>query len=254
MTGGVSYGLVLIVLAMFVPVGLLNNVNVSKSSDVVLNSFAESSNTLLNFEYNTTYFPHSDLLMDAKKCDLCDFVSNFSMLHFQVSITARMNETVRNPIVELLIESQAGYVVGVGSTLTDPMPFWQPTPSGNRDFSSVIPVVIIFGYDVPSVLRGQVLQIHVQLFEDGWRLLVWATTFTVKTFPNFIDIPRVLLFFFSFGTLPALPANTFIPTRYRKKLETFLLHHHGVLLIVMVALLLISGIYWNYVCKVYCFI
>jgi hypothetical protein len=246
-----GYTLILLITVAFVVVALSNSrFDSTVSSDVVMASFADSRNTIFGYENRTNPF-RTDLSLNASSCTRCDFFSNFSMLHFQVSMTAPRNETIPNPIVEVFIEDQSGYVVGYGSTLSDSSPFWKPTPGGNKMFSSSVPPVI-FGYNVPPVLRGQMLQVHVQWFEEGFKVLIGTGKFTVKTFPNLnlIEVPRVLLFFFAFSTLPV---STFVPSPWKNKIETCLnqtyLNHRHRFLVFMIALFLGSVLYWNCVCK-----
>jgi hypothetical protein len=59
-----------------------------------------------------------------------------------------------------------------------------------------------------------------------------------------------LLFFFAFSTLPV---GTFLPPPLKKRIDAFLNtlypSHRYKFLVLVVALVLISALYWNIVCK-----
>jgi hypothetical protein len=252
---GVGYALILLITVTFAAVVVSNSYfDAHVTADVVMSSNANSTNTELSFENpNSSSFPlidrHANLRLDAGLCDWLNLFSNFSMQYFCVSITATDNETIQNPIVEVWIVDEAGFVVGYGNTVYDLSPFWHNHPGGNKVFSAA-PVTVIFGYNVPSVLRGQVLQVHVWWNENGFRWLIGTKLFTAKTFPNLIEAPRILFFFFAFSTLPV---GTFLPARWKKKIDACLnsiyLNRRHQFSMLMVLAFLLFALYWNFVCK-----
>jgi hypothetical protein len=173
-----------------------------------------------------------------------DMAYNFSMLPIHVRVTNDWNVTIPSFAVLVLVEDNTGHIRGSGGA----------APKVSAHAAQISEEVFI--YNVPATLRGQELRIHVISFIQQ-NMTVGKQMLMARTFPNLEmrELPRILLFFLTFSTLPV---SVFLPPTLKKLAEDWwrlMLEKDlraAILLIVFFAIGL--AVYWDYVCKVFCFL
>jgi hypothetical protein len=173
-----------------------------------------------------------------------DMAYNFSILPIHVTVTNDLNVTIPSFEVLVLIEDSTGYIRGFGME------------SPKVSFPGERVSQVVFFYNVPVILRGQELRIHViSLIQQT--LAVDKKLLLVRTFPNLEmkELPRILLFFLTFSTLPV---SVFAPPALKKLAEKLwrqmLEKNLRVALLLIVLFTIGFALYWNYVCKVFSFL
>lgn len=173
-----------------------------------------------------------------------DMAYNFSILPILVRVTNDLNVTIPSFEVLVLVEDNTGHIRGSGGE------------SPKVSFPGERVSEIVFFYNVPVILRGQELRIHVVSFIQQ-TMVVDKKLLAVRTFPSLEakELPRILLFFLTFS---AMPVSVFLPPTLKKRAEDW---WRGMLekdlrVVVLLILLFAIGlaVYWNYVCKVFCFL
>jgi len=173
-----------------------------------------------------------------------DMAYNFSILPIHVRATNLLNVTIPSFVVSVLVEDNTGHIRGYGAE------------SLKVSFPGERISEIVFLYNVPVILRGQELRIHVVPFIQQ-TIAVDKKLLAVRTFPSLEarELPRILLFFLTFS---AMPVSVFLPPTLKKRAEDWwrgMLEKDlrvAVLLIVLFAIGFV--VYWNYVSKVFCFL
>lgn len=173
-----------------------------------------------------------------------DMTYNFSIVPIHVTVINERNVTIPSFEVQVLVEDDTGYIRGFGRKSL------KVSADGERISGAV------FLYNAPIALRGQELRIHVisviqQNMTVGKQLLV------VRTFPNLErkEFPRTLLFFLTFSTLPV---SVFLPRTVKNRAEDWwrrMLEKDLRVVDILIVLFAIGlAVYWDYVCKVFCFL
>ena len=182
--------------------------------------------------------------MEAKHPLGMSMIYNFSIVPIYVRTTNEENVTYPSFEVSVLVEDETGHIRGYGSARPE------VSASGARVVETV------FLYNVPDLLRGQELRIHVVSMIQR-RLVVDEEYLTVRTFPRieWMELPRILLFFLAFSTLPV---SAFLPSTLKRRAEGWwrLMLKKGPRVVILVILLswIAFIAYWDVVCKMFSFL
>jgi len=190
--------------------------------------------------------PFNDLVIEAKYRFCMAMVFNFSLIPIQVTVRNVGNLTLRDFVVFVLVEDETGHIRGSGGA--------SPNVSATGDKV----VEENFLYNVPALLRGQELRIHiVSRIQETMvidKKLVLVTTFPV---PDWGEAPRMFLFFLAFTTLP-VGLGTFMPPLLKRRAERWWLQSfrgNGVMpAVLLVCIAVLLAVYWNIVCKTFYFL
>jgi hypothetical protein len=171
-------------------------------------------------------------------------IYNFSTLPIQVTVTNEGNLTLPDFMVQVLIEDQTGHIRGVGSAAL------RVSAADERVAEKV------FLYNVPALLRGQELRIHVLSMIQKATIVMDKQLLLVRTFPRLEEpeLPRILLFFLTFS---ALPVSVFLPSTVKQRAENWWRrmcesNYYTMVLLMLFFTIALAG-YWDYVCKVLSF-
>lgn len=182
--------------------------------------------------------------MEAKYPVVVGMIYNFSLVPIYVRTVNEGNLTYPSFELNVLVEDETGYIRGYG--------YARPKISA----SSARVVQTMFLYNVPDALRGQQLTIHAVSIIQG-SLVVDEQHFEVRTFPNIelTELPRILLFFLTFSTLPV---TAFLPNALKQRFEDLwrrvLEKGPRVVALTIILFMIAFVIYWDAVCKFFSFL
>jgi hypothetical protein len=190
--------------------------------------------------------PFSDLVIEAKYRFCMAMVFNFSLVPIQVTVRNEGNLTLRDFVVLVLVEDETGHIRGNGGA--------SPIVSATGDKV----VEENFLYNVPDLLRGQELRIHI-VSRIQETMVIDKKLVLVRTFPvpDWSEAPRMFLFFLTFTTLP-VGLGTFMPPRLKRRAERWWLQSlrgNGVMpAVLLVCIAVLLAMYWNIICKMFYFL
>lgn len=188
----------------------------------------------------------ADLTIEAEHTWWTATNYNFSTIPIEVTVTNVGKLTFQDFYVLILIEDDTGHIRGTGGDSP------RVSATGERVTRS------LFIFNAPEDLRGQELRVHIIPTIQQQTLVIGKPLLRfVRTFPSTQqrELPRILLFFFAFSTLPV---GVFLPPPLRRHLEGWwrrkLENDSGVVILLIILSLLGSFVYWDIVCKVFCFL
>jgi hypothetical protein len=190
--------------------------------------------------------PFNDLVIEAKYRLCVAMVYNFSLVPIQVTVRNVGNVTLRDLVVVVLVEDETGHIRGSGGA----------SPSVSATGDKVIEENFL--YNVPVLLRGQELRIHI-VSSIQQTMVIDKKLLLVRTFPgpDWSEAPRMLLFFLTFTSLP-IGLGTFVPPGLRRRAEHWWLRsfrgNELIPAVLLVCLVVLLAVYWNIICKMFYFL
>ena len=171
-------------------------------------------------------------------------IYNFSTIAIEVTVRNVGNLTLPDFCVQVLIEDETGHIRGTGSDSP------RVSATGERL------VRTLFLYNVPVVLRGQELRIHVVSVIQR-TLVVDKKLLQVRTFPSLEEkeLLRVLFFFLTYSSPPVA---VFVPLNLKQRVDEWWRKtlekrpHIAALLLIVVGLAFV--VYWDFVCQAFYFL
>ena len=238
---GLGYLLVLVGTATFSTVLIANTMPSTTQYNVV----PIDGRTWTDWEESYAQNPVAvDLTIEVEHKLEMAMIYNFSTIPIEVVVTNLGNLTLPDFEVWVLIEDQTGHIRGTGGD--------SPKVSATGELI----VRALFIYNVPAVLRGQELRVHVVSMIQR-TLVVDKKLLLVRTFPSIEgkELPRILLFFLTFS---ALPVGVFLPANMKQRAEGWwrrVLEKSPSAAVLSVSLfVIVLVVYWDYVCKVLCYL